>query len=123
MKTLHTKAVAFIIGTLVVFSCYYDSEEALYPQLSSACDTLNISFSSTIMPILSNNCLSCHSDANASFGGGVHLQSPADVRANTPKIIPAIERSGPKPMPPNGRLKACSVSQFKIWALNGMPLN
>jgi hypothetical protein len=26
-------------------------------------------------------------------------------------------------MPPNGRLKACSVSQFKIWALNGMPLN
>lgn len=123
MKKLHIKAALFIIASLMFFSCYYDNEEALYPQLSSSCDTLSVSFSGTIAPILSNNCLSCHSDANAGFGGGIHLQSPADVQTNTPKILSAISGTGQKPMPPNGRLKSCSVNQFRIWARNGMPLN
>lgn len=102
-------------------SCYYDNEEMLYPQSGGACDTANVTFAGTIATILNDNCLSCHSDANASFGGGIHLQSLNDIRSNSPHIMPAVTRTGPKPMPPNGALKACSVSQLDIWIKKGMP--
>lgn len=112
-----------IIAVYLIFSagCYYDNEEALYPDLNGSCDTLNVTFSTTIATMLNNNCLSCHSDANAAFGGGVRLQSAADVKANAAKIGLAIDQTGPKPMPPSGKLRPCAVTQFKIWIRNGMP--
>ena len=115
-------AVAAIFSFLFV-SCYYDNEEALYPTLNNACDTTNVTFSGTITPLLSNNCYSCHSNANASFGGGIHLQDYTDVVASSAKIAAAIKRTGPFPMPPGGQLSACPVSQFDIWVKNGMPNN
>lgn len=121
MKKLVVACLIITFYMILSAGCYYDNEEALYPDLYGSCDTLNITFNSTIAPILSNNCLSCHSDANAAFGGGVRLQSVADVMANSSKIIPAIDQSGQKPMPPNGKLKPCSVTQFSIWIRNGMP--
>jgi hypothetical protein len=108
---------------LLINSCYYDNEEALYPSLASSCDTSNVTFSGTIATILQNNCYSCHSDANSAFGGNVHLQSVNDVISNASKIQAAIKRTGPSPMPPSGRLNSCSVSQFDIWIKKGTPAN
>lgn len=107
----------------VFVSCYYDNEEALYPNLNTSCDTANVTYSSTIEPILSNNCYSCHSDANAALGGNIHLQSVADVISNSSKITVAIKRTGSFPMPPAGRLNSCAVSQFDIWVKKGTPDN
>lgn len=111
-----------IVTTLVLFfaSCYYDNEEALYPTLKGSCDTLNVSYAGSISTILSNNCYSCHSDANAAFGGGIHLQKLSDVVSYSSKIVAAIKRTGPKPMPPSGKLNSCSIAQFDIWIRNGM---
>jgi hypothetical protein len=114
-------ALLFIISCLLFTSCYYDNEEMLYPQAEGACDTNNVTFGGTIATILSDNCLSCHSDANVAFGGGVHLQSVNDVRINSSHIMPAVTRTGPKPMPPNGVLKTCPVTQLGIWIRKGMP--
>lgn len=121
MKKLIIPCLIFTLYLIFSAGCYYDNEEYLYPDLNTSCDTLNVTFSSTITPILDNNCLSCHSDANAAFGGGVHLQSLADVKANSSKIVSSITQTGSKPMPPNGKLKPCSVTQFSIWLRNGMP--
>lgn len=112
-----------VICLLLFAGCYYDTEEALYPEFSNSCDTTAVTFTGTIVPILNNSCSSCHSDANVSFGGGIHLQKYADVKTNSPKVIPAIDGTGPKPMPPNGNLNACGVAQFKIWVNKGMPEN
>jgi hypothetical protein len=112
-------AIVSIIS-LLVFSCYYDSEEALYPTLTSSCDTTNVTFSGTIVPILSGNCYSCHSNANAGFGGNIRLEAITDVRSISAKLIIAIKQTGAKPMPPSGKLKACSITQFEIWVRNGM---
>jgi cytochrome c5 len=101
-------------------SCYYDNEEALYPSLNSSCDTTNVTFSGTIVPILQNNCYSCHSNANAAFGANIHLEAYADVVANSAKLIVSIKQTGAKPMPPNGKLKDCSITQFDIWIRKGM---
>ena len=110
------------ITVLILFftACYYDNEEALYPALKRSCDTLNISYAGSIAAILSDNCYSCHSDANAAFGGGVHLQKLSDVVSYSSKILPAIKRTGQIPMPPSGKLNSCSVTQFDIWIRIGM---
>lgn len=105
----------------MIKSCYYDSEEDLYPSLSGPCDSLNVTFATSIKPILRNNCLSCHSVANSSFGGGVKLESLADVRARSALIIPAINHTGRVPMPPSGKLSQCSIDLFSIWVRKGMP--
>src|SRR5512140_380560 len=104
MKRLFTSIAIAAIFSFFFVSCYYDNEEALYPTLSNACDTANVTFSGTIAPMLSNNCYSCHSNANASFGAGIHLQAYSDVIANSAKIVAAIKRIGPFPMPPGGKL-------------------
>lgn len=118
MKNFSTPAIIIIL--IIIAGCYYDNEEALYPGFQT-CDTSNVTFTGSVIGVLNNNCLSCHSDANSSFGGGIRLQKYADVKANSQKIIPAVDGTGPKPMPPNGRLSNCGISIFKIWVRKGMP--
>jgi mono/diheme cytochrome c family protein len=115
-----------VITIAMVASCYYDNEEALYPSYNSTCDTTNVTYSGTIAPILSSNCLSCHSNANAaSFGNNIRLENYADVVSRAPAIEGSIKHTGNySPMPKNGgKLKDCSITQFDIWVKNGMPNN
>lgn len=103
-------------------SCYYDSEEGLYPTLSQSCDTTNVTYSGSVVPILSNNCLSCHSTAMApSAGGNIALDTYANVSANAASISSAINQTGGlSPMPKNGtKLKACLITTFDIWVRKG----
>ena len=120
MKRLIISLVSLVIISLFFVSCYYDNEEALYPSLNNSCDTTNVTYSAAILPILQNNCYSCHSNANSAFGGNVQLEAYSDVVANIARIIPAIKQTGSKPMPPSGKLKDCSINQFDIWVRNGM---
>jgi hypothetical protein len=112
-----------IIALIFIVSCYYDNEEALYPNYSTVCDTTNVTFSTTIVPILNNNCLSCHSNANAgSSGNSIALENYSDVKANATAIAGSIKHTGSySPMPKNGgKLKDCSIKQFDIWVRKGM---
>jgi hypothetical protein len=120
MKRLIIFLPFIAIFLLFFVSCYYDNEEALYPTLNTSCDTTIVTFSGTIVPILSNSCYSCHSNATAAFGGNIHLEAIADVRTNSAKIVVSIKQTGTKPMPPGGKLKVCSITQFDIWVRNGM---
>jgi hypothetical protein len=109
-----------------VGSCYYDSEESLYPSISSTCDTTNVTYSGKVVPIMANNCLSCHSNTSApSAGGNIALENFADVSAQAASISTAINQTGTlSPMPKNGsKLKACLISTFDIWVRNGKPDN
>jgi len=111
---------------LVAGSCYYDSEEALYPALSSGCDTSGVTFSLKIAPMLASNCLSCHSNATAAgAGNGIRLENYTDVKSRAAAVAGSINHTGPySPMPKNGgKLNACLLSQFDIWIRTGMPEN
>ena len=116
---------AFLI-VLLPASCYYDSEEALYPALSSGCDTMCVTFRAKIAPMLANNCLSCHSNATAAgAGNGIRLENYADVKTRASAVAGSIKHSGTySPMPKNGgKLNACLINQFDIWIRTGMPEN
>ena len=126
MKRLLPAIMIFAIVSITFSSCYYDNEEALYPSLSSSCDTINVTFSAKIAPILSNNCLSCHSNATAaSAGNNIRLQDYNDVKARTSAIAGSIKHTGTySPMPKNGgRLNTCSITLVDIWIRNGAPNN
>jgi hypothetical protein len=126
MKILRFSLFTVVFFLLFFVSCYYDNEEALYPALNSSCDTTNVTFNSTIVPILSNNCYSCHSNSMAaSAGNNIRLEDYSDVVANATKIDGSIKHTGSySPMPKNGgMIKVCSISQFDIWIRDGMPDN
>jgi hypothetical protein len=116
---------AIILSFIFFSSCYYDSEEALYPSYSNTCDTSNVTFSGTITTILNNSCWSCHSNSTAgTWGNNIRLESYSDVSSQINTIIPAINHIGNKPMPKNSsKLPVCSLNQFDIWVRIGMPNN
>ena len=126
MKPLILPFLTVVLLSLILTTCYYDTEEALYPSLSSACDTVNVTFSGTISSIMANNCLSCHSNTRAATAGNnIRLENYADVQARVVSVVGSINHSGAySPMPKNGdKIKFCSIAQFDIWVRNGTPDN
>jgi hypothetical protein len=124
-KRIRTAGFVMLI-ILIAGSCYYDSEEALYPALGSGCDTTAVTFSGEIAPILANNCLSCHSNATAAgAGNGIRLENYTDVKSRATAISGSIKHTGTySPMPKNGgKLNTCLINQFDIWIRSGMPEN
>lgn len=123
MKQLYSPLALVAIILMIMGSCYYDSEEALYPSLNTVCDTTNVTFSGKIAPMLANSCLSCHSNATAAgSGNGIRLENYADVQTRATALAGSIKQTGTySPMPKNGgKIKACLISQFDIWVKNGM---
>jgi hypothetical protein len=117
---------ALILFIIIICSCYYDSEEDLYPVISNNCDTTNVTYTNSIVPLLQNNCLSCHSNINAaSQGGNVRLQDYTDVNSNKTIVLNSLKHlSGASPMPKGGaKLKDCLIRQVEIWINNGAPNN
>jgi len=128
MKVLVTFSILILIVIIGATSCYYDSEEYLFPQLNSQCDTLNITYSGSIVPLLDNHCLSCHSNsAAAAFGGNIRLEDYADVRARVDdqRLLGSItHEAGYSPMPVGAsKLDDCKIAIFRIWIISGAPNN
>jgi hypothetical protein len=123
IKRLTISAIALAIISIFAGSCYYDSEEALYPSISGDCDTTNVTFAATITPIMNNYCISCHSSSLPS--GGIALKNFAGVQsvASNGTLLKAINGTGVPKMPPTGTLPPCRISQIKIWINDGMPNN
>lgn len=115
--------ILLVIFISFITGCYYDTEEWLYPKISSPCDDTNVTFSHTITPIL-QTCQSCHSNANAaSSGSGIKLQNYSDIQTyvTNGKLMGAINHAGGYvPMPQGGgKLPDCEISQLQKWIDNG----
>ncbi len=123
MKQKLISLVTISLFLLLFVSCYYDNEEALYPSLNATCDTTNVTFNTTILPILNNNCFTCHSNAAAASWNTFGLENYSDVVAMSSRIIGSVKHLGSfSAMPKSGgMIKACSITQLDIWIKNGMP--
>jgi hypothetical protein len=120
MKRYFASFAAIAIPLFFFVSCYYDNEEALYPEFNPECDTITVTYSGTIQPMLANNCLTCHN--NAATGGSILLNSYGQVVAYAPRITGAIKHQGSfSPMPKDSpKLKDCLIAQWDIWVNKGM---
>jgi len=81
-----------------------------------------VSFSGDIVPILTNNCYSCHSNNNAQdFGNGITFEDYEDVLASAGLITGAINHSDGFPQMPKNRTKLddCLIITFEAWVNQG----
>jgi len=92
---------------------------------STSCDTVNVSFSAHIWPVVQNSCLGCHSGASPS--GGISLTNHQQIAsaATGGRLLGAVRwESGFSAMPQNGnKLSDCTITQIKKWIENGTPNN
>ena len=130
---MKSKLLLFFACVLLTFlltmqsSCYYDKSDKLYPTLAN-CDTTNVSYSAIIVPILTAECYSCHSTANASNGGNNDLSVYTSllVFVQNGKLLCDINfGSGCNEMPLNStsKLPACDIEQITAWVNAGAPDN
>lgn len=122
IKTLKLIAVAAMIITL--HSCYYDNVEDLYPS-SSGCNTTNVTYSNSVLPVIDTYCISCHNDALAN--GNVSFSSYEKIAAvaTSGKLLGVIRHdSGYPPMPQGAdKLPDCTIMQIEAWVNAGAPNN
>lgn len=108
-------------------SCYYDKEETLYG--GGICDTSNISYSNTVVPILSMYCSNCHSVANAPVSGdGLILEGYNNIsiylQQHQQTLIDAVKQNGgARSMPPTSKIDKCSIAFLEAWVLQGKQNN
>lgn len=121
-QTIRTALMATVIA-MGISSCYYDVEEELYPGMD--CDTMNMSYEMDIVPILSENCYECHSQAvntaNITLEGYQNLQE----YVNDGRLLGAIKHQpGFSPMPKNApQLVECEIQKIESWIESGAPNN
>jgi len=115
------KAVYFLLLLIAVSGCYWENEETLYPG-PEVCDTLPVSFANDIVPILINNCYTCHSNINApEFAFSITFEDYEDVAASTTLIVGAINRLEGFPQMPKNRdkLDTCLINTIEAWVNQG----
>jgi hypothetical protein len=106
--------------TLIINSCSYDSKEDLSEGM--ACDTTNITYPGTIVPILENNCYECHGNESG-FIGAFPFEDYEDflVIVNNGRLVNAINhRPGTTNMPyMRGKLDQCTIDKIEAWVNAG----
>lgn len=112
-----------LLSMVLLTSCYYDSEEALYP--GGTCNTTNMSYQTNIVPILERNCYVCHSAAVNT--GGITLEGHSQLvsHVTSGRLLGAIRHeSGFSPMPQGApKLIACDLAKIEQWVMDGSPNN
>ncbi len=102
------------VGGLTLSGCYYDNVTDLYP---NGCNTIDVSYSRNIVPILDANCVTCHNDISQQ--GGVVLDTYENVipYVENGKLLGSIRHDdGFEPMPlTGGKLTACQIKKFEAW--------
>jgi hypothetical protein len=111
----------FALFFIIFVSCSSDNEEEFYNQIG--CDVENVSFSSTIDPIIDQNCKSCHFNGNRT---GVTLVTYENIKisAESGELLGSIKHlPGYDPMPQGGKLDDCTIEKIETWINNGTPNN
>jgi len=118
-------AMAVIILTFT--ACKKENEENLINKQGgpAACDTSDMKYAANVLPILQNNCYSCH--GNGVVTAGVSLDGYANVKQKVDAnlLINVITHAPGYPAMPYGlpQLSACDINKIKAWVNTGAPDN
>lgn len=118
--------IAFLAIVVIssISSCYYDNEEYLYPN-QPLCDTLQVSYSAHVAPVMALHCNSCHSASAPSAGIVTDNYNSLRTIALNGRLPGAINhRPGYSPMPKGGnKLNNCDLARIDAWIRKGAPDN
>ena len=93
----------------------------------TSCDTTS-SYKTAIAPIITTNCIGCHSAASAAgSGGGIDLSTYAAIQvyALNGRLMGSVNHAaGYSAMPKNvAQLQPCQIAQIQKWVTAGAPNN
>jgi hypothetical protein len=114
--------IGTIISTLIIAGCRYDVEPNV------ACDTSNVTYSSTITSIISSyGCLSpsCHGGDHPASGFKLDTYDGVKAKVTDGRLFGAISHlSGFVAMPENApKMSPCDIDKVKAWIDAGAPNN
>lgn len=115
--------VLLIFLAMQMVSCAYNNEEELYPM--DECDTTNVTYLATIVPIITQHCYECH--GGTAQVSGIPLEGHQNIKAivDAGRLIGAINHQvGFSPMPKDRqKLATCDILKIEKWVENGAPDN
>ena len=122
-----TGIVLALVGVTMIPGCYYDNEEDLYP-VPAFCDTVAVSYTAFVQPLLDANCNGCHSQSAApTFGAGYDLETFAQLQnvVNSGQLLCSIKHDNGCSQMPKGaqKLPKCTIDKVEAWVNAGAPNN
>lgn len=93
--------------------------------VEAGCDTLNVTYSGTIAPIIQQRCQGCHSGSTPQAGLDLTSWSVLNALATDGRLVEVVNHAPQAiPMPPTGpKLPACNIRQIELWVAAGAPNN
>jgi hypothetical protein len=123
-------AFSALVIMILVSTCYYDSQEYLFPQISTTCDSTGTIPYARVDSVIKANCISCHD--GPSSGSGIDLTDynvvhsyATTLRKGTPVLQGSIRRITPdfSPMPIDAALDICGIRIIELWIEQGAQQN
>jgi len=90
-----------------------------------ACDTVNVTYSGTVFPLVQSHCLGCHSGPQPQGGLDYSSWGVLNNVAMDGRLAGAVQHQSPFAfMPPSGpMLDDCKINQILAWIADGAPNN
>jgi uncharacterized membrane protein len=108
---------------VLVISCSKSSEDKLNGNTGSTCDTVNMKYTTDVVPILQANCYSCHGEGNTAGSGGISLDSYDNLKEYADNGILAgnITHAAGYVAMPYGlpKLPDCEINTILDWINRG----
>ncbi len=116
-----------VVSIYALSGCYYDREDILYSQ-SGTCDTTNITYNTSIAPIMTQYCSgsACHSGALPASGIPLDTYTGVKAKVTDGRLWGSINwQAGFSKMPKNStsKIPACAIKKIEIWIRKGSPNN
>ena len=94
-------------------------------EVGGVCDSVNMSFSTDINPVLASNCVGCHSGNTPADGIDLSNYSNVKIQVDNGKLMGSIaHETGFLPMPKDvAKLDNCSIAKLNGWITIGAPNN
>lgn len=126
MKKIIKRIFLLLMASAMLYSCYYDKADFLYPNSGSSCDTLTTStYGGVVRPILEQQCYSCHAGNRPSGNIAMGTYNTDKAIAVNGMLYGTINHSsGYSPMPEGqAKMDACSIAKIRRWVDDGSPNN
>ncbi len=121
MKNILNSLLPASVLLLLFTGCYYDVEEELYP--AGTCDTSGVSYTTAIVPLINQYCISCHSGTAPS--GNIDLSDYTNVKlyVDDGSFYGSISHNANWSAMPQGgnKLDDCTLLKVQTWINNGSP--
>ncbi|MCC6373171.1 MAG: hypothetical protein IT236_19360 [Bacteroidia bacterium] len=117
------KSSTQLTSTELEYIKYWIHTGAKNSECSNVCDTIGVTYSGRIQPLLDSWCVGCHNANNS--GGGYNLSNYQGAKSAVPRLIGCLKGlNGFSPMPQNSSpLNSCDIIAVQKWIDAGSPNN